>query len=161
MTHSLLPKAIPTTPPSAHAAREIRRNSPLRQARTCYAHLAGLAGVTLMDALLSCGWIEAVGVSLGRVDYRLTPSGEKALLDRGVVIPVPSRARRYAYGCVDWTERRCHLAGALGEAILERLFADGVVARLLESAGNTPSNRNRLRALKLRHPLETWLDLPV
>lgn len=161
MPTSLFPKAIPNTPPSPHAAREVRRNSPLRQARTCYTHLAGVAGVVLADALLSRGWIEEAGVSRGRVDYRLTPSGEKALIGRGVVIPVPSRTKRYAYGCVDWTERRYHLAGALGAAILERLFADGVVARLPESAGTTPSNRNCLRALKLHQPLETWLDLPV
>ncbi len=161
MPTSLFHKAAPNTPPSPQAAREVRLNSPLRQARTCYTHLAGLAGVTLADALLSRGWIEEAGISRSRVDYRLTPSGEKALLDRGVVIPVPSRTRRYAYGCVDWTERRCHLAGALGAAILERLFAGGVVARFPESPGTTPSNRNRLRALKLHQPLETWLDLPV
>lgn len=123
--------------------------------------MAGVAGVTLTDALMSRGWIEEAGIARGRVDYRLTPSGEKALLVRGVVLPVPSRTRRYAYGCVDWTERRCHLAGALGAAILECLFADGVVARLPGSDATTPSNRNRLRALKLHHPLETWLDLPA
>ena len=161
MSTSLSHKAIPNTPPSPQAARELRRNSPLRQARTCYTHLAGVAGVVLADGLFSRGWIEEAGVSRGRVDYRLTPLGEKALLDRGVVIPVPSRPRRYAYGCVDWTERRCHLAGALGAAILDRLFADGVVARLPESAGTIPSDRNRLRVLKLHHPLEPWLDLPV
>ena len=161
MPTSLFHKAIPNSPPNPHAAREVRRDSPLRQARTCYTHLAGVAGVTLTDAFLSCGWIEEAGISRGRVDYRLTSSGEKALLDRGVVIPAPSRTQRYAYGCVDWTERRYHLAGALGSAILERLFADGVVARLSESAGTAPSSRNRLRALKLYHSLETWLDLPV
>ena len=151
----------PNTPPSLNAAREIRRDTPLRRARTCYTHLAGLAGVTLTDTLLSRRWIEEAGISRGRVDYRLTPSGEKALLDRGVIIPVPSRTQRYAYGCVDWTERRCHLAGGLGAAILDRLFADGIVARLPAPGGKPLSNRNPLRALSLQRPLETWLGLPV
>ena len=86
----------PNTPPSISAAREIRRDTPLRRARTCYTHLAGLAGVTLTDTLLSRRWIEEAGISRGRVDYRLTPSGEEALLDRGVIIPVPSRTQRYS-----------------------------------------------------------------
>jgi hypothetical protein len=80
-------------PLSRQAAREVGRNSPLRQARTCYGHLAGVAGVGLMDALLRRGWLEASQETRRRTHFRLTLAGEKALAARGVV-PTPARDSR-------------------------------------------------------------------
>lgn len=113
---------------SAQAAREVRRNSPLRQARTCYDHLAGIAGVELMDGLLSLGWlVEEKGP---RLLYQLTDQGECALLSLGVDVPgAVAQSRPFAYACLDWTERRHHLRGSLAGAILKAMCDSGMVLR--------------------------------
>lgn len=138
-----------TTPPaSAEASRLTRRNAPIRQARTCYDHLAGVAGVGLLEALLDRGWLIATGGDAGPTAYRLTTTGERALRDLGVDIAGAAAARRrFAYGCLDWTERRPHLGGALGAALLRALETTGTVDR-------DPASR----AASVRTPLVGWLD---
>lgn len=128
--------------PSALAAREIRRDSPLRRARSCYGHLAGVAGVGLFEEMVRRGWLSAGPGE--RPDCPLSATGERELLARGVVLP--RGARRSAYGCRDWTERRLHLGGGVGAAILAALVEARVVAR-------TPGSRSVL----LRQPLDSWL----
>ncbi len=136
------------SPPSAQAAREVRRDSPIRQARTCYDHLAGVAGVELMDALLQNGWLEEQGQSKGRTHYRLTPAGEKALILRNVdLLPMNGSKRMYAYGCIDWTERQFHLGGALGAATM-RSLAEADIAR--RDSGT--------RVVALLKPVSRWVD---
>jgi hypothetical protein len=83
----------------------------LRAARTCYDHLAGTLGVALHDALHSLGWINATAADTGI--YDVTPSGEIAFGSLGVDVEA-ARAlrRRFAYPCLDWSERRPHLGGA-------------------------------------------------
>ena len=135
-------------PPSHQAAREVRRNSPIRQARTCYDHLAGVAGVTLMDAMMQRGWLEVSKEAKGRTHFRLTPAGQGALAGLGVdLLPVRKTRRMYSYGCVDWTERRFHLGGALGASILTALLDTGIVQRQREN-----------RVVTLLKPLASWLD---
>jgi hypothetical protein len=131
---------------SPQAAREVRRNTRLRQGRTCYDHLAGAVGVQLLEALLQRGWLEE---SAGpRPRYRLTLSGRQALQSRGVALPDTRKARRqFAYGCLDWTERRPHLGGALGAAMLQALSDTDYVRRDHTS-----------RAVILRQPITDWLD---
>lgn len=130
---------------SAEAARAVRRDMPVRQARTCYDHLAGVAGVRLLDALLERGWLAAEDGDRPR--YCLTPEGEAALHARGVRLDEARRARRmFAFGCLDWTERRPHLGGALGAAILDALADAGAVRR--DGAGRT---------MLLTQPLDDWL----
>ena len=116
---------------SPQAEREVRRNTPLRQARTCYGHLAGVAGIRLFGQLKDRGWIEMAGrVDSPRPDYRLTAWGAAALGERGIDTAFIEKAkRRFAYGCTDWTERRHHLGGALGAAILASLVDRGHVVR--------------------------------
>jgi hypothetical protein len=134
--------------PSRQAAREVRRNSPIRQARTCYDHLAGVAGVTLMDAMMQRGWLEVGKESEGRTHFCLTPYGHQALTGRGGDLLSARNIRRmYAYGCVDWTERRFHLGGALGASILEALCSADIVQR-----------EKRTRVITLLKPLTCWLD---
>jgi len=143
------PRAFPkglAPGPSARAVRELRRNSTIRQARSCYDHLAGVAGVGLLDALLRRGWLTRVRPA-ARVSYVLTRPGIQAMRGRGVDLDRAHKARRlFAYGCVDWTERRPHLGGALGAAILDALVDAGVVRR-----------RGGSRALALRRPVASWL----
>lgn len=135
---------------SPEAARAVRHDMPIRHARTCYDHLAGIAGVQLLDALLEGRWLAAVAVG-PRPRYALTPLGEAALRTRGVPLDEAKQARRmFAFGCLDWTERRPHLGGALGAALLHALEEAGVVHR----DGTT-------RAMLLAKPLDVWLDQTV
>ncbi|GAB6899627.1 ArsR/SmtB family transcription factor [Kineosporia succinea] len=93
--------------------RSLRQSSTARRlaaARTCYDHLAGRAGVLLRDALVDHGQVaEGVVTALGAKDF-----GEL-----GIDVPTLARARRpLVKDCLDWTERRPHLAGALPAALL-------------------------------------------
>jgi DNA-binding transcriptional ArsR family regulator len=131
--------------PSAQAGRERRRDTPLRRARTCYDHLAGVAGVALLQTMRERRWLtphDAHGPG-----FALTREGEEALARRGVAVDdARSGKRRFATACLDWTERRPHLGGALGAAILDVLKGRGYVQR-----------RRGSRAVTLARPLSGWL----
>jgi DNA-binding transcriptional ArsR family regulator len=96
---------VPTTP------------NRLRSARTCYDHIAGTLGVSLHDRLTALGWLSARSGADNA--YDLTPDGTKAFEALGIDIEA-TRAlrRRFAYACVDWSERRPHVGGAIGAALL-------------------------------------------
>lgn len=133
---------------SRQAERLVQRDAPIRQARRCYDHLAGVAGVRLLDALLERGWLAP---ATGRPAFALTPDGREALGARGVDLAAADRARRrFATACLDWTERRPHLGGALGAAVLQTLYAEGSVA----DAGTG-------RTLTPLRPPGSWLDAPA
>ncbi len=106
----------------------------LARARTCYDHLAGAAGVRLLDRLLDRGLVRflgAQGVVRGGVragdqgsELELTAAGEAWCPAVGIdLASLRAGRRRLCRGCLDWSERRLHLAGALGAALLDRLFA--------------------------------------
>lgn len=129
------------------ALRELERDTPLRRARTCYGHLAGVAGVHLLRELLRRGWLEpdAGGPSPA---FRLTAMGEAALYARGVDLAAAcARRRPLARPCRDWTEREYHLAGPLGDQLVRALAAAGIIAR-----------RPDTRIVTLVRPLDSWLD---
>jgi DNA-binding transcriptional ArsR family regulator len=90
----------------------------LRAARTCYDHIAGTLGVALHDRFQAMGWLSG-GSSTGDA-YELTPGGTKACEALGMDLPaMRTLRRRLAYACVDWSERRPHIGGAVGAALLE------------------------------------------
>ena len=135
-------------PRSLAATAVVARDLPLRQARTCYDHLAGLAGVDVLDHLVFNRWLVRAGGEDARPLYDLTSPGEHALAALGVdVAGARARRRLFAGGCLDWTERRPHLAGALGAAVLDALVRDGIVAR---TEGG--------RRLGLTGDLDAWLN---
>ncbi len=138
-----------SAPPSPQALREIRRDTPLRQARTCYGHLAGVAGVRLMDELLQRGWLEAIptGPDARRIYYAPTAGGADSLARRRVVIPASKSGKPIAFSCLDWTERRAHLGGRLGRAIVDALAEMGCASRVPGS-----------RVVSLSCCLDEWLD---
>ena len=120
-------------PAPVRSLREGSRAHAVRAARTCYDHLAGQLGTAIMAALLERGVLaggdgtfDPTTSSRDRLssagwdrDYRLTGTGKAWLDDFGVTIPAGCRPLvRY---CVDWSEQRHHLAGALGAAVLARL----------------------------------------
>jgi DNA-binding transcriptional ArsR family regulator len=94
---------------------------PLRFARTCYDHMAGAAGVALHDRFTALRWITLDNArDKAREDaYTLTPEGNSALASLGIDVDATRNLRRrFAYACLDWSERRPHLGGALGAAVL-------------------------------------------
>jgi DNA-binding transcriptional ArsR family regulator len=111
----------------------------LAEARTCYDHLAGRAGVGLLDALLGQGLLaREKSKSLVRTDrgdsastrFVVTGAGARTLVSFGInVTEVRRSRRRFAGECIDWTQRRGHLNGALAAAITDRLFEVGWIAR--------------------------------
>jgi DNA-binding transcriptional ArsR family regulator len=112
--------------PAAKAPRLPRgMTAEMRTARMCYDHLAGMLGVAVTSALERRGDLAQDGD-----DFALTPRGEDRLLAFGVDIAGARKARRaFARQCVDWSERRPHIAGALGAAIAHRLIDLGWVRR--------------------------------
>lgn len=137
-----------TLPPrSAQASRLVRNDVPIRHARTCYDHLAGVLGVRLMDELLDRGWLAIDHDDGKRTHYRLTDEGRRALVALGVDVAGAEASRRmHAYGCTDWTERRPHLGGSLGAAVLAAIQDAGLVAR-------TPGDRT----VAVTGSLDDWL----
>ena len=109
-------------PEPVRSLRAGSRAAALRYARSCYDHLAGRLGVALMDALLRDGAL--TGDEDG---YELSERGRRLVVDLGV--PLPAGRRRLVRHCVDWSEQRPHLAGALGAAVLARLLELGWVER--------------------------------
>ncbi|MEV0826071.1 ArsR/SmtB family transcription factor [Nonomuraea rubra] len=103
--------------PPVRSLRQSRQARMLEEARTCYDHLAGRAGVGLLDRLRESGFYDG---------HDVTEAGERLLSRLGVDVAGARRSRRrFAPECLDWTERRAHLGGALGAAITEVLFERG------------------------------------
>lgn len=102
-------KSLPRTP------------SRLRAARTCYDHMAGTLGVAVHDRMTALGWLTRQDATRGTAGaaYDVSSVGSKALGALGVdVETVRGLRRRFAFACLDWSERRPHIGGALGAALL-------------------------------------------
>ena len=119
------PRAVATGP----------RDKGMRHLRTCYDHLAGQLAVAMADSMAARGEIV-----LGPDGGRLTPAGEGLLAKLSIRLAVePVRLVR---PCLDWSERRPHLAGAIGAALCARCLdmgwlrrRDGTRALLITPAG--------------------------
>ncbi len=168
-----LARLAPTAP--VRSLREGTRAHALRRARTCYDHLAGRLGVAVFAALIEQQLVTGGDgrhhsgqarkdrlSSPGRdIDYRLTTSGRRRLLDLGVLLPSRTSEQTPLRYCIDWTEQAHHLSGIVGRALttwmlqqawLERLprtralsvteaGADGLRHRLgVDVAGSTASS---------------------
>jgi DNA-binding transcriptional ArsR family regulator len=98
------------------------RDLALRAARTCYDHLAGHLGVALADALVANGQIELA------TDAGIVTDSGSALFNRlGIDLDAGSKrkGRTVCRPCLDWSERRPHLAGAVGAALCKHCFSEG------------------------------------
>ena len=114
----------PQSPGPARRATP-RIDPALREARTCYDHLAGRLGVGIADALMRQGT-----VTLGEDTGEVTEAGHAALARLGIAVRSPARFRRLlCRPCLDWSERRPHLAGVLGAALCHRCLELGWVRR--------------------------------
>lgn len=115
----------------------------LREARCCYGHLAGRHGVALLDSLLAQGWLAAA-----QDGYALTPGGIAGLAALGFdAAALRARAsQRMAYPCLDWSERRDHLAGKLASGLLTHFVDRGWLRRVAgeRALALTPPGRQAL-----------------
>ena len=101
----------------------------LRHARTCYDHLAGEVAVELHDSFITRGWLV-----LAADGYAITREGEAGFADMGIdTVAVRASRRRMACPCMDWSQRRPHLAGALGAALLNTALLNGWLQQDLDS----------------------------
>jgi DNA-binding transcriptional ArsR family regulator len=109
-------------PAPVHSLPEQQAACALSEARTCYDHLAGRRGVQLRDRLLAVGAIRG----LDDRDHELTDRGQDLVGELGIDLAALRASRRvFARSCVDWTDRRVHLAGALPAAITSEFLARG------------------------------------
>jgi DNA-binding transcriptional ArsR family regulator len=119
---------------SAHASaqpvapkglREVTRAKAIARARTCYDHFAGRLGVAICDALLGHGFVSDSG------GFAFTDKGLTWLSNLDIDVAALNRAKRpFTRPCLDWTERRQHLAGAAGAALCAHAFSRGWVERI-------------------------------
>jgi DNA-binding transcriptional ArsR family regulator len=105
------------------------RDAALRAARTCYDHLAGRLGVALTDALVEGGHIE-LSSDAGLVTERGLTLLQRIGIDTDALTAERGKRRVLCRPCLDWSERRPHLAGAVGAALCVRSFAEGWIRRL-------------------------------
>ena len=138
---------------SATGLRESTRGQALRRARTCYDHLAGEVGVAITDSLQHQGMLHGSGDA-----YELTQVGERRLLELGLKIEsLRAKRRAFARPCLDWTERRPHLAGSLGAAIAQHALQHDWLTRV---PGTRAVRVTDIGALELRRAFGLNVRLP-
>lgn len=106
-----------------------RQARELQSARVCYDHLAGQLGVRIADAMVARGYLV-----LEDDGGRITEAGTRYLWEMGIDTRIAGKGRRHlCRACLDWTERRPHIGGAIGAALAERWLAMGWIARAKDS----------------------------
>ena len=118
----------------------------LRHARTCHDHMAGTVAVTVHEQLHAQGWLLDDG---GEGEYCLSEAGAAGMTALGIVVPQLQRQRRrFACACLDWSELRAHLGGALGATLLQLALRRRWAERELDSRALrlTPDGERRLLA---------------
>jgi DNA-binding transcriptional ArsR family regulator len=127
------------------------RDDALRSARTCYDHLAGRLGVALTESLAVKQF-----VVLDQDGGEVTEDGSRFFAKLGLdLIGSAGKRRRFCRPCVDWSERRPHLGGAVGAALAQRCFALGWIERIKDTraVAITPAGRVGFRT-------EFGIDIP-
>ena len=130
MIEGIMRVASELQPPRKHLSVG-PRDAALRHARTCYDHLAGHLGVSLSDALTAAGYAE-----LSAESGVITTRGLAFLAAIGIDVSAMRECRGVKSGrllcrpCLDWSERRTHLAGVVGAALCAHSFAEGFVRRI-------------------------------
>lgn len=137
-----------TRTPSIHRPCRSPQERAFRFARTCYDHLAGRLGILITDAMVERELLSLDG-------SRVTTDGESFLDRLGIDVGALKESRRsYVRLCLDWSERRDHVAGAVGAALMEVMFERRWIVRMEDS-----------RAIRLtprgRDQLKQWLGIPL
>ena len=120
------------------------RDAAMRHARICYDHLAGEVAVALADAMIARGQIE-----IGTDGAALTDAGRALLVEIGVELPPcpEGKGAVFCRPCLDWSERRHHIAGVVGAALYRTLLARNWIRRSADSRAVTvtPAGRAALQ----------------
>ncbi|MFE2292737.1 helix-turn-helix domain-containing protein [Streptomyces sp. NPDC059452] len=134
---SMAPRRL--APPRSLPA--VNRGRALARARTCYDHLAGTLGVAITTAMTDRGLLD------WEQGLTLTGNGTAWLAELGIALP-PATRRPPVRSCLDWTERRPHLAGAAGAALCAHAFDSGWIRRIGTSraVALTDTGRQTFRA---------------
>jgi DNA-binding transcriptional ArsR family regulator len=153
---ALIEQLVRLAPPRpVTSLREGTRAAKLRSARTCYDHFAGRLGVQIMGSLLDRGVLvggdgrydphrdhhDSLSNPGHDVNYELTENG-RTFLD-GIGVELPTSRRPLVRYCVDWTEQRHHLSGALGRAVLNRFVSADWVKRVPRGRAVTVTDGGR------------------
>lgn len=104
------------------------KDAALRFARTCYDHMAGRLALSVADSLVRNGHLV-----LSDEAASVTDAGKRFLADFGIDIGAPRSERPLCRTCLDWSERRPHVAGHLGAALLDSALSRGWVTRIPNS----------------------------
>jgi DNA-binding transcriptional ArsR family regulator len=140
--------AISTVHPAAKYIRS-RADESMLLARSCYDHLAGRVGVALTETMQK----QRIIVAEGERDYRVTARGADWLGELGINMESLQRGKRnFARQCLDWTERRPHVSGALGAALMQHFLDDGWLARRRESRALRVTQRGQKSFIALGVP---------
>ncbi|WP_209847116.1 ArsR/SmtB family transcription factor [Paenibacillus sediminis] len=132
-------------PAQIKSLRQSSEDKAIRLARTCYDHLAGNLGVQLTESLITMGVLYE-----DENEFRVTHQGKEFFTSFQINLQEVKRRRRsLSHKCLDWTERRHHLAGALGNAILEKLFELKWIERLSNTRAIkiTPNGKKGLKEI--------------
>jgi DNA-binding transcriptional ArsR family regulator len=123
---------------------------PIKYCRTCYDHLAGKVGVSIMESLIRQKWLLYRDQEL-----EVTQKGLQWFKEWGIdCAEVERRRRSFAKPCLDWSERRHHLAGALGAALLKKMLAEHWLRR-------TANSRAVVVTAKGQQALETHFNIQL
>lgn len=157
--YQLTPAAAAVLEAFARSAPRKQPRSPIEQhgtdalvaARTCYDHLAGRLGVAIAHALEERGYLVHRGSN-----YRVTPAGEAFLRQAAVEVKATSSRRPFVRSCLDWSERRPHVAGTLGAALAAHALQRGWISRVrgTRAVRVTPAGRRAFIQLFGVHPEE-------
>ncbi|WP_149195069.1 ArsR/SmtB family transcription factor [Luteimonas suaedae] len=136
LLEGLMGVAYRTDAPGVHTGP---RDPGLRQARVCYDHLAGEWGVRIHDSFMRRGFL-----STGEAGLQLTAVGAGFLHEAGIDLDArPGSRRVMCRSCLDWSERRHHLAGVLGAVLLTRFLEQGWFRRARNSRALRVTSRGQ------------------
>jgi DNA-binding transcriptional ArsR family regulator len=116
----------------------------IKYARTCYDHLAGKIGVQLIHSFLKNKWLIAFDDR-----YEISNAGNKQFESIGIdITAVQEQNRKFAYPCLDWSERNHHLGGALGAALLQSMLQKDWIRKVNHSREITITGKGRIEMSK-------------
>ncbi|MFF2540619.1 MULTISPECIES: helix-turn-helix domain-containing protein [Streptomyces] len=131
----------------------VNRSRALARARTCYDHLAGALGVAITEAMTDRGLLD------WEQGLTLTGNGTDWLAELGIVLSAATR-RPPVRSCLDWTERRPHLAGAVGASLCRHAFDSGWITRIGTGRAVALTETGR-RALRVHLGLSGETHTPI
>ncbi|AFQ12298.1 TPA: winged helix-turn-helix domain-containing protein [Bacillus pacificus] len=132
-----------TQPEPIQSFKQAKEMNEIEFARTCYDHLAGKLGVEIANALLR----KEVLVK-NETDFQVTKIGEKFFYGLDIDLEkLQTKRRAFSKCCLDWTERKHHIAGALGNILLERMLEMNWIIKVKHSRAIhiTPLGRQKLK----------------